>query len=71
LIALVNLLLWTEVHRLVAAHLQVIRSALALAVFVIALAVGMVRPDFALYFWIAVFAAPQLSRPIARRLYGV
>jgi uncharacterized membrane protein len=70
LLGLVNLLLWTEVHRSVAAHPQIVRSALALALLVAALAVGALRPDLALYLWIAVLAAPWLSRRIVRRFYG-
>jgi uncharacterized membrane protein len=67
LIALVNLLLWIEVRRGAVAHLQIVRSSLALALFVVALAVGAMRPDLALYLWIAVLATPLLSRPLARR----
>jgi uncharacterized membrane protein len=70
LIALVNLLLWIEVHRSAAAHQQIVRSAVSLTVFVVALAVGTVRPDLVLYVWVAVLAAPLVSRPIARRWYG-
>ena len=67
LIALVNLLLWIEVRRGAVAHLQIVRSSLALALFVVALAVGAMRPDLALYLWIAVLATPLLGRPLARR----
>ena len=70
LITLVNLLLWIEVHRSVAAHQQIVRSSLALGLFVAALPVGAMRPDLALYLWITVLAAPLLARPITRRLYG-
>jgi uncharacterized membrane protein len=69
LIALVNLLLWIEVHRSVAAHLQIVRSALALTLFVVGLAIGTVRPDLALYPWFLVFAMPQVSRYLLPRLY--
>jgi uncharacterized membrane protein len=71
LIALVNLLLWVGVHRAVAAHHHVMRSSLALALFVAALAVGAMWPGLALYLWIAVLATPPLGRYLARRLYGV
>lgn len=68
LIALVNLLLWIEVHPGPAGVVHIVRSALALALFTVALAVGAARPDLALYFWIAVLAAPLLARGIVRRL---
>ncbi len=71
LIAFVNLLLWIEVHRTTAAHLQIVRSCLAFGLFTAALAVGAVRPDFALYLWFAVLATPRLASYIARRAYGV
>jgi hypothetical protein len=70
LIALVNLLLWIGVHRTVAAHLQIVRSALALGLFVAALGVGAIRPDLALYLWSAVLATPRLARCLTRRLSG-
>jgi uncharacterized membrane protein len=70
LIGLVNLLLWIGVHRVAAAHLQVVRSALALALFVAALAVGAVRPDLALYVWFAVLAIPLLAHRITRRFFA-
>jgi uncharacterized membrane protein len=70
LIALVNLLLWIEVRHSVVAHLQIVRSSLALGMFVTALAVGAMRPDLALYPWLAVLAAPSFAHPITRRLYG-
>jgi len=69
LIALVNLLLWIEVHRSVGVHLQIVRSALAVALFVVALAVGAMRPDLALYPWVAVLASSQLARHIVRHLH--
>jgi uncharacterized membrane protein len=70
LIGLVSLLLWIEVHRLVVAHLPIVRSALALALFVAALALGAVRPDLALYLWIAVLTSPLLARYLVRRWFG-
>lgn len=70
LTALANLLLWIEVHRTVVAHLQLVRSALALAFLVAALAVGAMRPGLALYLWIAAPTASLLGHPIVRRLYG-
>lgn len=70
LIALVNLLLWIDVHRSVAAHAQVLRSAVALALFVLALAVGAMWPDIAPYLWALVFATSFIGRNLARHLYG-
>ena len=70
LIALVNLLLWIEVHRSVVAHQPIVRSFLALLFFLAALAVGALRPDLALYFWIAALLAALLARPPVRRLHG-
>jgi hypothetical protein len=67
LIALVNLLLWVEVHRTVVAHPQIVRSSLALALFAAALPVGAMRPSLALYLWVAVFATPLLARYLTRR----
>ena len=52
LLALVNLLLWIGVARRDAAHLPIMRSSLALAVLVVALAAGLVRPGLALYVWL-------------------
>ena len=69
-IALVNLFLWIQVHRTVVAHLQIVRSSLALVLFATGLAVGAVRPDFAVYPWFAVFATPRLGRYVTLRLYG-
>jgi uncharacterized membrane protein len=40
LIALVNLLLWIDMHRSVASHAQIVRSSFALALFVLALVLG-------------------------------
>jgi uncharacterized membrane protein len=62
LIALVNLLLWIAVHRTAGAPVQVVRSWAALALFVLALAVGAIRPALAIYVWTAVFAVPLLVR---------
>lgn len=70
LLGLVNLLLWIEVRHNAATRLQIVRSSLALGMLIVALAVGAIRPDLALYFWIAVLAAPPLARPIARMLSG-
>jgi hypothetical protein len=67
LIALVNLLLWIEVHRNAVAHLQIVRSSLVVALFLAALAVGAARPSLALCLWIAVLAAPPLARQIVQR----
>jgi uncharacterized membrane protein len=69
LIALVNLLLWIKVHRTVAARVQIVRSSLALALFVVALAVGAMRPHLAVYLWFAVLAAPLLAPFVTRHLY--
>lgn len=70
LIALVNLLLWIEVHRLVAAHGEIARSGLSLAVFIVALVVGSMRPAFAQYLWFSVFPMALLGRSLTRRIYG-
>jgi uncharacterized membrane protein len=70
LIASLNLLLWINVHRGVAAHAQIVRSSLALALFVMALAIGATRPYIAPYLWFAAFAISLLSRNFTRRLYG-
>ncbi len=70
LLALVNLVLWIEVHRAVGAHLQIVQSSLAVGLFVAALAVGAVRADLALYFWLAVLAIPLPARYLTRRFYG-
>lgn len=68
-IALVNLLLWLEVHRDVAAHPQVTGGALALALFALAVAVGTLRPSLAVYFWVAALAGARLGRVLAPRLW--
>jgi uncharacterized membrane protein len=70
LIAFLNLLLWINVHRTVAAHAQIVRSSLALTLFVMALAIGTTLPHIAPYLWFAVFAISFLSRNLTRRLYG-
>jgi uncharacterized membrane protein len=70
LIALVNLLLWIDVHRSVAAHAQIVRSSLAVALFVLALLLGSIRPVFAPYLWLAVFATSFIGPELARRLHG-
>jgi uncharacterized membrane protein len=71
LIALVNMLLWMDVHRSVAAHAQIVRSASALSLFVVALALGAIKPAIAPYLWTAVFATSLIGPNLARRLYGV
>jgi uncharacterized membrane protein len=70
LISLFNLLLWIDVHRVVAAHVHVVRSILALALFVVSLAIGAVWPHIAQYLWFVVFATPLLADRLTRRLYG-
>jgi uncharacterized membrane protein len=70
LIALLNLLLWIDVHRSVAAHAQIVRSSLALALLVMAVAIGTVRPNIAPYLWFAVFATSLLGRNLTQRLSG-
>jgi uncharacterized membrane protein len=70
LIALVNMWLWIEVRHNPAAHLQIVRSSLALISLVVALGVGSIRPDLALYFWIAVLASSLLAPHILRRFNG-
>jgi uncharacterized membrane protein len=71
LIALVNTLLWHNVHRTVGAHRQIVRSCLSTGLLVAALAVGALRPDLALYLWVAVLAIPLPARYLTRRLYGI
>jgi len=61
LIGLMNLLLWIDVHRRVAAHGGVAGSSLVLALFVAALAIGEVRPAIAEYLWFTAFAEPLLT----------
>jgi hypothetical protein len=70
LIALVNLLLWWQVHRTTPAHLQVVRSSLALALFVVALGVAALQPSWSIYLWFAVPATPLLARYLTRRFYS-
>jgi uncharacterized membrane protein len=70
LIALVNLLLWMDVHRSTAAHAQILRSAVALSLCVLALVLGAVKPVIAPYLWFAVFATSFIRKDFARRLYG-
>ena len=70
LIALVNLLLWIDMHRTVAAHAQIVRSSLAAALFVLALLLGSIRPVVAPYLWLAVFATSFIGPKLARRFYG-
>jgi uncharacterized membrane protein len=70
LIALVNMLLWMDLHRSAAAHAQIVRSSLALALFVAALVLGAFKPFIAPYLWCAVFATSFIGPDLARRLYG-
>ena len=70
LIALVNLLLWIDIHRSVAAHAQIVRSSLAVTLFVLALLLGSIWPVFAPYLWFAVFATSFIGPNLARRFYG-
>jgi uncharacterized membrane protein len=70
LIALVNMLLWFSVHRTSAAHIQIVRSSLALALFIAALGLGTVKPMIAPYLWLAVFATSLIGPNVGRRLYG-
>jgi uncharacterized membrane protein len=70
LIALVNLLLWIDMRRTVAAHTQIVRSSLAVALFVLALLLGSIRPVFAPYLWFGVFATSFIGPNLARRFYG-
>jgi uncharacterized membrane protein len=69
LIALVNLLLWIDMHRSVAAHAQIVRSSFALALFVLALVLGVVKPAIAPYLWLAVFATSFIGQDLARHFY--
>ena len=70
LIALVNLLLWIDMHRTVAAHAQIVRASLALTLFVLALLLGAIKPAFAPYLWFGVFATSFISPNLARRFFG-
>ncbi len=70
LLAVVNLLLWVDVHRSVAVHLHVVRSSLVLSLFVIGTAVGIARPSVAQYFWLLSFAVPLLRTNLTRHIYG-
>jgi uncharacterized membrane protein len=70
LMALVNLLLWVEIHRRAAAHEQIVRSAIAFALFALAAPIGALWPRVAVYLWLAVLIAPRGSRFIARKLFG-
>jgi uncharacterized membrane protein len=72
LLALVNLLLWVEVHRDVGAHLQIVQSSIAVSLLVAALAVAAMRPSLALYVWFTVPTTPLLlSRHLTRQIYGI
>ncbi|MBV9749123.1 MAG: DUF1211 domain-containing protein [Acetobacteraceae bacterium] len=70
LLAIVNLLLWVDVHRNVAVHPQIVRSSLVLSLFVTGMAVGAVWPDLAQYFWLLSFAVPLLRSSVTRYIYG-
>jgi uncharacterized membrane protein len=70
LLALVNLLLWGEVHRKPLAQIRIPGAFLTLASFLAALAIGVVRPDLAQYFWYAGFAMPWLGRRFTWRRRG-
>jgi uncharacterized membrane protein len=70
LIALLNMLLWMDVHRSIAAHAQIVRSSLALSLFVAALVLGAIKPAIAPYLWCAVFATSFIGPDLARRFYG-
>ena len=69
LIALLNLLLWIDMHRTVAAHAQIVRASLALALFVVALVLGSIKPVFAPYLWFGVFATSFIGPKLARRFF--
>ena len=68
MIALVNLLLWIDMHRTVAAHAQIVRASLAVAPFVLALLLGSIKPVVAPYLWFGVFATSFIAPKQARRL---
>jgi uncharacterized membrane protein len=70
LIALLNLLLWIDMHRTVAAHAQIVRASLALALFGLALLLGLIKPVFAPYLWFGVFATSFIGPKLARRFFG-
>jgi uncharacterized membrane protein len=69
LIALVNLLLWIDMHRTVAAHAQILRASLAVGLFVLALLLGSIKPVVAPYLWFGVFATSFIAPNPARRLH--
>lgn len=71
LLALVNLMLWIDVHRSVAVHPQIVRSSLVLAVFVVGLTSGLLQPYLAQYIWPWVFVVPLINRNLTRRIYGI
>ena len=70
LIALINLLLWMDVHRSASAHAQIVRSSFGLVLFVAALILGAFHPFVAPYLWCAVFATSFIGADLARRFYG-
>jgi len=69
LIALVNLLLWIEAHRSVAAHLQIVRSSLALLLLGAALVAGAIQPSAAFYAWFAALTPAFFSRRLTNLLF--
>ena len=66
LIAAANLALWIVVHRRVEAWLGVVPATLALAVLGGALAIGLVRPGLAQYFWYIALAIQPAVRLVHR-----
>jgi uncharacterized membrane protein len=70
LLAFVNLLLWGEVHRKPIAQIRIPGAFLTLASFLAALAVGVVWPRIAQYFWYAGFAMPWLGRRFTWKHHG-
>jgi hypothetical protein len=57
-------------HHSVAVHAQIVRSSLALGLFVLALLLGTIKPIFAPYLWFAVSGTSFVGPDLARRLYG-
>jgi uncharacterized membrane protein len=68
LIAFVKLLLWMEVRRTVAAHLNLVRSSIVLGINALALVVGAARPGLAIYFWFSILGVRRLALHLTRRL---
>ena len=70
LLGSLNLVLWLDVHRRVAAHTQIAGSAMVLILFLAALGcIAMQQPAYAKYFWLACFVVPWFSGPVVRLVW--